>query len=373
MGPILAGDFGSGFSVRQYALDGTSLFWTQTFPSINFALPAAIDRGVVLSGFSTGPTLPLLHNLHVCGQVLNPGSLSNSLMVRIDQTGVTVQSTWLGSSYIGPLVQVDGGWSALGSISGNPSAYAPNAYVQVLSVGPSASAQPMPIGCMADVAQGTKSTASPGMLVNLNIETSAESFVTHPDSAGHFPTSLEGMSVTFDNAPMPLFALSGQKLTGAVPFSVAGKSSSQMCLGVACTKVAVAPVAPSIFATVVNQDGTVNSVTHPAAAGSIVTFYLTGLGSLSPPVADGSIVTSLVPQLVTPVSVQFTSSYVPPGFPAVLPAAPPVAAEVIYAGPAPFEVAGVYQINVRIPAGVLGSATIIAGSASAIANVSLSN
>jgi uncharacterized protein (TIGR03437 family) len=38
---------------------------------------------------------------------------------------------------------------------------------------------------------------------------------------------------------------------------------------------------------VLNQDGTVNSEANPAAAGSFVSVYLTGLGEVSPPVPSG--------------------------------------------------------------------------------------
>src|ERR1035441_957801 len=42
--------------------------------------------------------------------------------------------------------------------------------------------------------------------------------------------------------------------------------------------VAVAPSAPGVFSTAVNQDGTVNSTANPASAGSYLTIYATGEG-----------------------------------------------------------------------------------------------
>jgi uncharacterized protein (TIGR03437 family) len=105
---------------------------------------------------------------------------------------------------------------------------------------------------------------------------------------------------------------------------------------------------PTAHVAALNQDGSVNSADHPAQVGSVVALFLTGLGPLSPPVADGTIFgdTSL-PALVNEIRVRFPS---PPGSPFQIPSPiPTVNAEVLYAGPAPFSVAGFYQVNIRIP------------------------
>jgi uncharacterized protein (TIGR03437 family) len=96
---------------------------------------------------------------------------------------------------------------------------------------------------------------------------------------------------------------------------------------------------PSGYAAAVNQDGTINSPQNPAAMGSVVSLYVTGLGPLSPEPADGSIVGFPLPTLVNGVQVAF---YVSGN-------ADAVSSQVLYAGPAPLEVAGLYQIDVRVP------------------------
>jgi uncharacterized protein (TIGR03437 family) len=79
----------------------------------------------------------------------------------------------------------------------------------------------------------------------------------------------------------------------------------------------------------------VNSRDNPARAGSVVAMYGTGLGQLSPAVADGTVVSAM---------------------PYPVAAAKPTAtvggasAEVLYAGAAPGSVAGVNQVNIRLPA-----------------------
>jgi uncharacterized protein (TIGR03437 family) len=369
-GPILAGNFGSGFSVRQYASDGTTVVYEQPLPSISTGALSTMDGGVLLTANSNAG-LPLLHNLHVCKRLLAPGTVDSAALIRLDSYGAIVQSTFLDAVSAGSLVHMaNGGWSALGKVNEADSfPYAPNAIVQVLSLGPTPSAQPMPIGCLVDLAEAVRSVASPGLLVAINIETdaAAEPLSANPDSAGRFPASLGGMAIAFDGVPAPLFALAGQRLTGAVPFSVAGRSTAQMCLisssaPQGCTAIQVLPLSPAVWSVagapaVINQDGTLNSADHPAPPGSVVTFYMIGLGPLSPGVPDGTIVGPPLPALATQVQVQLFTRLGAPTYPA----------EVTYAGPATFEVAGVYQVNARLPSqcsesnGCPGSVRILVG------------
>jgi uncharacterized protein (TIGR03437 family) len=91
---------------------------------------------------------------------------------------------------------------------------------------------------------------------------------------------------------------------------------------------------PGIF---INQDGSINSSTHPAPIGSVVAMYGTGEGFLSPRLPKGALVIS------TPYPTM-------PSTPTVTVAGQP--AEVRYAGAAPFFPLGVFEIDVRIPPGV---------------------
>ena len=83
---------------------------------------------------------------------------------------------------------------------------------------------------------------------------------------------------------------------------------------------------------------------HPAQPGEIVSFYLTGLGAVSPPVVDGTPgPTSPLALLANPVAVlQAGGASQPPG--EVL--------DVLYQGLAPGFV-GIYQMNARLPAHVI--------------------
>src|SRR5262249_50983268 len=72
---------------------------------------------------------------------------------------------------------------------------------------------------------------------------------------------------------------------------------------------------------------------RPAARGSIIQIYATGEGQTIPSGVDGKPGSPPLPQPVAPVSVLIGG----------------VQAELIYAGAAPTLVAGVLQVNVRLP------------------------
>jgi uncharacterized protein (TIGR03437 family) len=86
-----------------------------------------------------------------------------------------------------------------------------------------------------------------------------------------------------------------------------------------------------------NQDGSTNGHSNPAARGSIVTMFGTGEGITTPALPDGALEISTpysMPQ--APVTVKLADQ----------------AAEVQYAGAAPFLPTGVLQINAILPTGV---------------------
>jgi uncharacterized protein (TIGR03437 family) len=128
-----------------------------------------------------------------------------------------------------------------------------------------------------------------------------------------------------------------------VPFEVStGAATVAVSVNGASAVTASIPVqasAPGLFvqqqggAAVVNQDGLVNLPGQPAAAGSVIAGYFTGLGAVNPPVGTGvaapgdhlSIVTGDVTATIgsLPALVEFAG--LAPGF------------------------AGLYQVNVQVP------------------------
>jgi len=163
------------------------------------------------------------------------------------------------------------------------------------------------------------------------------------DAAGVVTTQLGGTRVLFDDVPAPLVYVSSGQVNAIVPYGVAGKDSTRMQVifqGRATNTITLPVVAasPGVFA-ITNEDGSVNSAANPAAQGSILVIYGTGEGQTAPGGVDGSVARTVFPKPVLPVSVLAGGQ----------------AAEVLYAGAAPDFVAGVMQVNLRIPAGLRGT------------------
>jgi uncharacterized protein (TIGR03437 family) len=91
------------------------------------------------------------------------------------------------------------------------------------------------------------------------------------------------------------------------------------------------------YAAALNQDGSLNSAANPAPPGSIVAIFATGLGAINPPLADGSLVGLPLP--VNALSLDLVPQCLLTGCPQQSTYNP------LYAGPAPYLIAGTSQIN----------------------------
>lgn len=153
--------------------------------------------------------------------------------------------------------------------------------------------------------------------------------------------------VLFDDIPAPIIYVSQNQDSVIVPYSVMNKYSVQVKVeykGVRSEPITfqVASVAPGIFtlnssgkgqAAVLNEDVTINSSENPAPRDSVVVLYATGEGPTNPAGMDGKVANFEFPKPLLPVWVKIGG----------------ILAEVLYAGAAPGLVAGVMQVNVRIP------------------------
>jgi len=203
---------------------------------------------------------------------------------------------------------------------------------------------------MVDGASTQPGAVTPGKIVVLygsaiGTPTPTPAAVT-PD--GQIANTLGDTQVLFDGAPAPLLYSSSGQVAAVVPYAVDGKLGTQVQVrngSYLSDNVAlpVKPAAPSIFsvdlsgtgqAAVLNGDGlSVNSATNPAVKGGYVSIFATGEGQTTPGGVDGQIASGTLPKPVLPVQVLID------GRPA----------EVQYAGAAPGAVAGLLQVNARIP------------------------
>jgi uncharacterized protein (TIGR03437 family) len=168
------------------------------------------------------------------------------------------------------------------------------------------------------------------------------------------PDVLAGARVLFNGLAAPLLSVSATQIQAIVPLALGdqttadvqveynGKRSPALSLPVLSSR-------PGIFtqngsgtgqAAALNQDGTVNSPSNPAARKSIISLYATGLGATDPPLADGEIVNGAAPRVKAPVQVVFTNDgYIDDG----------IWANVVSATGVTGMVGGLVQINVEVP------------------------
>ena len=172
---------------------------------------------------------------------------------------------------------------------------------------------------------------------------------------GRLDTMLAGARILFNGTPAPLLYVSDKQSSAIVPYALAGQRSVDVQVeyeGVQSDVMTVPllPSRPGVFSldgsgqgplAILNEDGSVNSPSNPAARGSIVAIYATGGGEHDPAVADGQILSGVLPRVSLPIALSFDNGD----------ADTSVEGDVLYAGGSPSSVAGLLQINVRIPLG----------------------
>jgi uncharacterized protein (TIGR03437 family) len=198
---------------------------------------------------------------------------------------------------------------------------------------------------------------SPGELIGVqgvNIGPAAGAIA----SSAPLPTTLGGVQVTINDQAIPLYFVSSTLIAGIVPYQAipgnpaviggqvtvkviaAGVTSNGLVVNLASSTPAVFTTASSVsnLPTIkaINADGTVNSTTNRAAAGSNVLLYAQGLGSVTP---SGFQAGAIAPtsQLFTTAAQTLVSITGQP-------------ATVTFSGLAPGTVSA-YQVNIQVPAG----------------------
>ena len=259
---------------------------------------------------------------------------------------------------------------------------------------PVASGTPPPILAANGIVNGasfdSEAPAAPGAIVSIF----GSNFISQLAVPGGdpLPTSLQGVSVTFNGTKAPLFFVAPGQINAQVPFEVTGSSATVQVTTPAGTSntetINLAPASPAIFTA--NQNGVGQAVVvfantttivgpiksgtdwRPAKTGDTITIYMNGLGTVTPPINDGwnscdqSICAADFSNLtlrntaVRPV-VKIGGVTVPDNL-------------ILFSGLTP-AFAGLYQINVTIPDGITASnqvpVVIQMGSTSSPANVSI--
>jgi uncharacterized protein (TIGR03437 family) len=181
------------------------------------------------------------------------------------------------------------------------------------------------------------------------------------DSTGMVRKSIAGCRLLFDEAPSVMLSLSPGEVVAVVPSVVDGRYLSRAwmdCSGQRSNslQLSVAKAAVGMFtldgtgrgqALAFNTDARgsitgLNSTASPVDKGGRMLLYGTGEGLTTPVLVDGLLAVTAFPKPIQSVRVKVGS--------------PETDAEIMYAGAAPMLVAGVFCVEVRIPANAsLGS------------------
>jgi uncharacterized protein (TIGR03437 family) len=174
-------------------------------------------------------------------------------------------------------------------------------------------------------------------------------------SAGTVATNLGSTRVLFDGVAAPILYASATQVNAIVPYEVAGNKTTNVQVAYFGSLsipqvIQVTDAAPGIFTanstgsgqgSILNQDQSINSAANGADPGSVISIFATGEGQTNPAGIDGAINANSLP-LPTPrlpVTVQIAGQAVDPH-------------DVQYSGAAPGAVAGLLQVNAKIPSGV---------------------
>ena len=169
------------------------------------------------------------------------------------------------------------------------------------------------------------------------------------NSSGRLSTNVAGTQVLFNNVPAPLVYVRSDQVAAIVPNAVAGQPTAKVQVRYqnqdsATFSLPVSQTAPGLFTldqtgrgqgAILNQDTTLNGRLNAAPRGSIVVLWATGQGPSDPDWAEDELAAEPLPKPTNHVKVTIGGQE----------------GEILYAGAAP-GMAGVMQVNVRVPAGI---------------------
>jgi len=351
-------------AIKAFNSDGTALRWMSSLPA-GFSFPTsafnaltdhqasnnsmAMDEAgntYVVGGASVA-NIPVTNTLASCG---------SGFLAAYGPSGGLLQSTFLpteGSSS-GLAVAPNGAVYVVGSPF---EPQAPNGGPLLVRMSQQVSATPVQLACVGNAGSYNLGPVAPGELVSLfgHGLGPAQGVQPQVNRKTSFPEQLANVQVTFDGKPAPLIYVQDHQINAIAPWSLTVGATTEICVvnnsaKTNCIERYVVSAAPGVFTTdgvraaAVNQDGSINSSSNPAAPGSIVSVFATGLGPISPPQGDGSIVGVPLPVNTFQWSLVIQTLETLQG-PILFLQDPQ------YQGPAPFEVAGVSQINFTVGTG----------------------
>jgi uncharacterized protein (TIGR03437 family) len=207
---------------------------------------------------------------------------------------------------------------------------------------------PAGVTCVANTASMVPGPVAAGEIVSIfGTGLGPASATAGTVANGAFTTSLAGTRVLFDGVAAPLLMVSNNQINAIVPSPVRFRAQTVMQVEVngktmPSQTLDVAASSPAIFtlngtgtgpAAALNQDGTINSPSNPAARGTFVTLFANSAGAWQTVMGDGLVLSDVHP--------------LPQVFATVGIGAAMVGAA--YVGNSPGSVTALWQLNVLVP------------------------
>src|ERR1022692_2384670 len=312
---VLFGGFAPGVVQRIDSNGAVTVKTTVAGPAVAFALDAAGNAYVAAV---TNPLSPVKNIFASCrfAPAITLTSYSQLLNV-IAPDGSILQATYVpgGDDLGSPLLAVTPNGTVLVAATAGPG-FTPtqtgpfpagttgSMFLSNLSSTESNSPAPTySLTCAGSSASLAIGSISPGELVTLfgnglGPQQGVQPQVVPPNP---YPTRMANVQATFDGTPAPLLWVQDAQISLVAPWSLTPGQNTQVCVSynnvnTNCLTLPVVQATPAVFmvdaryAAALNQDGTYNSAGNPAAPGSIVTVYATGLGPVTPSQPDGPLI-----------------------------------------------------------------------------------
>ncbi|MFN7999227.1 MAG: hypothetical protein U0Q18_36750 [Bryobacteraceae bacterium] len=345
---------GSNARFLRMNASGTATEFSTTVPLASPTGLVVDDAGRTYAALRARSNTPVKNSLATCGEAGTAG------LAVMDSRGTVSQVTFLAGSSPSALAAGTGLGSSLYVLGVADSSFqgtrdiagsSPSGWF-LYRFSPNPNASLVSLACVANSANHDSAGITGGEIVSLYGEGLGPATGAQPqiDAQSGVPKELAGVQVTFNGTPGPLLYVQDGQVNAIAPWALQGPNVD-VCVsynGTAtnCIKRPVLAAHPGVFmaddtyAVAFNLDGTLNSASNPAAPGSWVYFFATGLGPASPLPADGSIIGLPLPKDTLPTQVLWDQQ-------AWIVTTPQQAVS-NYAGPAPFRVAGVSQINMIV-------------------------
>lgn len=339
------GEVGTGFVTK---FSAGRVVWTR--PLRGNALTAVgsleldAEGGVVVAGTTSGTHFPTTPGAY---QRCAPADASVGLVpfyVRLAPDGAVNYSSYVAETVGGPrwAATLPAGDLLTMSRVRTPFEQAPS-LIRRYAFGSGATSR---LDCVVNAASYRSASITPGMAVTIfGAGMGPSNGIIASVENGKIPTSVGGVTVTVNGVPAPLLFVRQDQINAVAPFAVSGTSPAQvrieyqgrtlgpLTVNVKAADAGVFRIGSTEFGAILNQDNTLNTPENAAARDSIITFWATGMSSFQNIYEDGAIVGSDASFLVPQARVTFLG----------------VEGEVLYAGASPFMVAGITQLNVRVP------------------------